>query len=67
MRTNLAALPCAALLVIPATASGQDAEAAAKAGSLAWQDAYNAGDAVAVAELCAEDAVVLPPGPDPHC
>lgn len=65
MRTNLALLLSIALFVVPATASGQDAEAAVKAGGQAWQEAYNAGDAAALAALYAEDAVVLAPGSEP--
>jgi uncharacterized protein (TIGR02246 family) len=37
-------------------------EAALKAVPGAWMDAYNAGDADSVANLYAEDAVLMPPG-----
>lgn len=58
-------LLCATLLFAPSIALGQDAEAAVTAGSDAWEAAWNAGDAAAVAALYAEDAVVLPPGAEP--
>ena len=37
-------------------------EAAIKADPVAWMNAYNAGDADGVANLYAEDAVLMPPG-----
>ena len=37
-------------------------EAAIKADPIAWMEAYNAGDADGVANLYAEDAVLMPPG-----
>jgi len=49
-------------LVVPAATFGQDVEAAVEAGSQAWQDAWNAGDAAAVAAVYADDAMVMPPG-----
>lgn len=65
MRTHLTPLLLAAVLVLPATASGQDAEAALEEIPKAWQAAYNAGDAAALAALYAEDAMLLPPGSEP--
>jgi uncharacterized protein (TIGR02246 family) len=40
-------------------------KAAIRAVSVAWKSAYNAGDAAAVAELYAEDAVLSAPGERP--
>ena len=44
-----------------AAASGAD-EAAIRAQTVSWVKAYNAGDAKAVAEQYADDALLLPPG-----
>jgi uncharacterized protein (TIGR02246 family) len=61
---HLTLIACAALLVFPASALGQDDEvkAAVAAGSQAWEAGWNAGDAAAIAALYAEDATVHPPG-----
>lgn len=61
-----AALFCAALLAFPAAglAQAEDVKAEITAGGQAWQAAWNAGDAAAIAALYAEDAVVMPPGSD---
>jgi uncharacterized protein (TIGR02246 family) len=40
-------------------------EAAIRAGTTAWADAYNAGDGAAMAAFYAEDAVLLPPNAPP--
>ena len=42
-------------------AAGSD-EAAIRAQTISWQNAYNGGDAKAVAALYAEDALLFPPG-----
>lgn len=52
-------------LALPAAAFGQDAKAAVEAGSKAWQEAWNAGDAAGVAAMYADDATVMPPGAEP--
>src|SRR5690349_13884320 len=45
-----------------AQAAANADETAIRAQSTAWEKAYNAGDAKAVAALYAEDALLLPPG-----
>lgn len=65
MRARLPLLLCAALLVVPAAVSAQDADAAVKQGAKAWMNAYNAGDAAGLAALYATDAMLLAPGAEP--
>lgn len=60
MRSTFA-LVLALLAAAPVAALGQDFESP----SAAWEAAWNAGDAAAVAAVYAEDAVVLPPGSEP--
>ena len=60
-----AVLATLALLAVPAIALGQEdggAEAAIQEGAVAWQTAWNAGDAAALAAMYAADAVVMAPG-----
>ncbi len=60
-----AVLATLALLAVPAIALGQEeggAEAAIQEGAVAWQTAWNAGDAAAIAAMYAADAVVMAPG-----
>ena len=45
-----------------AQAAASADETAIRAQSTTWEKAYNAGDAIAVAALYAEDALLLPPG-----
>jgi uncharacterized protein (TIGR02246 family) len=58
---GVAALAACAKSSPPATATAAD-QSAIKAVSIAWKNAYNAGDAAAVAALYAEDAVLSAPG-----
>ncbi len=65
---RLALLYCAGLLALGSPVLGQhkaDADAAIRAGSQQWAAAWNAGDAVALAALYAEDAEVMSPGKEP--
>jgi uncharacterized protein (TIGR02246 family) len=59
---GLAVLALAAPL--PAFAQAMDLRTEIAKVSEAWQAAYNAGDAAALAALYAEDATILPPGGD---
>jgi len=53
-------------LPFPAFAqAGGDTRAQIEKMSQAWQKAYNAGDAAAVAGLYAKDAKLMPPGAEP--
>ena len=56
-------------LALPLTASAQtgDADLRAQIAKVdkAWEKAYNAGDAAALAALYTKDAKVMPPGADP--
>lgn len=66
MRT--ARLICLALLALPAAALAQvpdDVSAAVAEVNAAFKAAWNAGDAVAITKVYAEDAVVMPPGGEP--
>ncbi len=45
----------------PADAGAAAAEAAIRAGTTAWNDAYNAGDVEKIVALYSEDTVVMPP------
>ena len=56
---------CATLLALPSAAFGQadsGAEAAINEGAVAWQTAWNSGDAAALAAMYNADAIVLAPG-----
>jgi uncharacterized protein (TIGR02246 family) len=56
------------LLTLSSSALAQDqsgAEAAIRKGSKAWEAAWNAGDAAALAALYVDDAVVMAPGSEP--
>lgn len=56
------------LLALPSAAAGQaqsETEAAIRAGSQAWETAYNAGDAAALAALYTPDGSVMTPGQEP--
>ena len=58
---------CATLLALPSAAFGQadsGAEAAVNEGAVAWQTAWNSGDAAALAALYSADAIVMAPGAD---
>jgi len=57
----IAALAACAKSAPPAANTAAD-KSAIKAVSIAWKNAYNAGDAAAVAALYAEDAVLSAPG-----
>jgi uncharacterized protein (TIGR02246 family) len=50
-----------AMVSVAANAAGVD-ETAIRAQTLAWEKAYNGGDAKGVAAQYAEDALLLPPG-----
>ena len=66
MRT--ARLICLALLALPAAALAQvpdEVSAAIAETNAAFKAAWNAGDAVAITKVYAEDAVVMPPGGEP--
>ena len=54
-------------LPLPALAQTGDADLRAQLDKVdrAWEKAYNAGDAAAVAALYTKDAKVMPPGADP--
>lgn len=59
-----AAFAAAALFALGGCQQAQDTDAEAqaiRAGTDAWDDAYNAGDTAALAAAYAEDAVLLPP------
>ena len=59
-----AAFAAAAMFALAGCQQAQDTKAdeeAIRAGTDAWDDAYNAGDAAALAAAYAEDAVLLPP------
>ena len=66
---SLEAIICGALLTLPSSAmaqhQGSEAEAAIRAGTQAWEAAWNAGDAAALAALYASDATVMAPGSEP--
>lgn len=64
MRSKIGVI-CATLLIVPSIVLAQDTESEIEAGSEAWQEAWNAGDAAAIASLYAENAVLLPPGAEP--
>jgi ketosteroid isomerase-like protein len=65
-RTGVTALTLAGLAVAFPVAAAQDkAEAAIRAGSAAFLNAYNGGDANAVLTHFEEAAVVMPPGMAP--
>lgn len=51
---------CAAPAAPPPVDTGAD-EAALKANTVAWLDAYNAGDVEKIVAMYAEDAVLMPP------
>jgi uncharacterized protein (TIGR02246 family) len=56
---------CATLLALPSAAFGQadsGAEAAINEGAVAWQTAWDSGDAAALAAMYSADAIVLAPG-----
>ena len=58
---------CATLLALPSAAFGQadsGAEAAINEGVIAWQTAWDSGDAAALAALYSADAIVMAPGAD---
>ncbi|MEJ2313110.1 MAG: SgcJ/EcaC family oxidoreductase [Gemmatimonadales bacterium] len=61
---NAGLILCAALLAFPAAVLGQEggAQAAIEAGAVAWAEAWNAGDAAALAAMYADEAVVMAPG-----
>ncbi len=61
LAASFAALAACARSTQPATNTVAD-KAAVEAVSIAWKNAYNAGDASAVAALYAEDAVLSAPG-----
>jgi uncharacterized protein (TIGR02246 family) len=65
MNRRIAASLTALALALPVAASAQNAgdlRAQIEKADQAWQAAYNAGDAAAVAGLYAEDAKVMAPG-----
>ena len=65
MNHRIAASLAALTLVLPLTASAQaagDLRSQIEKADQAWQTAYNAGDAAAIAALYAEDAEVMAPG-----
>jgi uncharacterized protein (TIGR02246 family) len=65
MIPRIAASVAALALVLPLTASAQaagDVRAQIEKADQAWQAAYNAADAAAIAALYAEDAKVMAPG-----
>jgi uncharacterized protein (TIGR02246 family) len=65
MIRRIAAALAALALALPLTASAQaagDVRAQIEKADQAWQAAYNAGDAAALAALYAEDAKVMAPG-----
>jgi len=53
------------LLCVVCAASAGDDEGQIKATSKAWNEAFNAGDAKALAALYAPDAMLLPPNAEP--
>ncbi len=53
------------LLCVVCAASAGDDEGQIKATSKAWNEAFNAGDAKALAALYAPDAMLLPPTAEP--
>ncbi len=53
------------LLCVVCAASAGDDEGQIKAASKAWDEAFNAGDAKALAALYAPDAMMLPPNAEP--
>ncbi len=53
------------LLCVVCAASAGDDEGQIKAKSKAWDEAFNAGDAKALAALYAPDAMMLPPNAEP--
>ena len=53
------------LLCVVCAASAGDDEGQNKATSKAWNEAFNAGDAKALAALYAPDAMLLPPNAEP--
>jgi ketosteroid isomerase-like protein len=61
LAASLAALAACVRSAPPAANTTAD-KAAVEAISIAWKNAYNAGDAAAVAALYAEDAVLSAPG-----
>ena len=63
----LTTLICGAILALssPAAAQMSDADAAIRAGSQKWAEAWNSADADALAALYSEDAVVMAPGSEP--
>jgi uncharacterized protein (TIGR02246 family) len=58
---SIALAVLAMLLLSPSALAGSDAEAIA-AASLAWEKAYNSGNAAGVGELYTADGALLPPG-----
>jgi uncharacterized protein (TIGR02246 family) len=65
MSHRITASLAALALALPVTATAQDAgalRAQIEKADQAWQTAYNAGDAAAIAALYSEDAKVMAPG-----
>jgi len=63
-KLHAAAFAAAVLFALAGCQKAQDTSAdeqAIRAGTDAWDDAYNAGDTAALAAAYAEDAVLLPP------
>jgi len=61
--TTIAALACAGAIATAAFAAPKNSdEEGLRAQTMAWEKAYNSGDAKGVAAQYAEDALLLPPG-----
>ena len=68
MTRHIALALAALVLALPSSAiaqGGGDTRAQIEKMTKAWEKAYNAGDATAVAALYAKDAKLMPPGAEP--